>query len=141
MSRTKLAIAFFLTIFLSITIMSFAILTPSWAQQERKQIRGTKDGIIVSCEMYVMGKMAEGLIIGEELFRVLPSTVILDAEGRKITLRELKVPCMALVQYSMKTDSRTPTVNSLQLLREFQESINKRQVGRRAKNIKEYEIK
>lgn len=147
MVKKEWAVALFFITCLSVTIMSFdrgfpfAIPTPSWAQQEQKQIRGTKDGVIVKCEMYVMGKTGEGVIISEELYRILPSTIILNTEGKKIALRELEVPSMGLVEYLMKTDNSTPTVISLQLLSESQESINKRKVGRRAKNIKEYEIK
>ena len=124
MFREKWAVALFFITYLSITIISFdrgfpfAILTPTWAKEQPKEIRGTKDGVIVRCEMHVMGKTAEGVIISEELFRVLPSTVILDAEGRKITLWELKVPSSAMVEYLMKTDNSTPTIISLQLLSE-----------------------
>lgn len=144
MLRVKGAIGLFFITCLSITIMSFdrdfpfAILTPSWAQEHYKQIRGTEDGVIVRGEMYVMGKTDQGLIMSEELFRILPSTIILDTEGRKITLRELKVPSMALIEYLMKTDNSTPTVISLQLLSEPQKSIEKKKGSRRVKTIKHF---
>lgn len=149
MLRVKWAIGLFFITYLSITIMlcdrGFPFMNPtsSWAQeQHNKEIRGTKDGVIVRDEMYVMGKTREGVIISEELFRILPSTVILDNEGRKITLWELKVPSMALVEYLMKTDNSTPTVISLQLLSELQKSIDKKsKMGRRGKNVREYDIK
>ena len=143
MLRLKWVIAVFFIVCLSITIISsdrgfpFAILTPSFAQERYKQIRGTKDGVIVRCEMYLMGKTEEGVIISEVLFRILPSTVILNTEGEKITLRELKVPSFAFVEYRMKTDNTTPTIISLELLSESQKSIE-RKVGRRVKSIKHF---
>ena len=145
MSKSKWATGIFFIVFLSINIIAFgrgfpfAILTPLWAQVQGKQITGTEDGVIVKCEMYLMGKTREGVIISEELFRILPSTVILDNEGNKITLRELKVPSMAFVEYNMKTDNSTPTIISLQLLSEPQKSIEKkRNVGRRVKSVKHF---
>lgn len=119
----------------------FSIVNPSWAQERPKQIRGTKDGVIVGCEMYVMGKTVEGVIISEELFRILPSTVILDAERRKITLWELKEPCTAFVEYSLKTDESSPTIIRLQLLGEPQGSTTRRKIGRRGKNVGENSVK
>ena len=143
MSKVKWAVGFLLIACLSLISVSFdrgfpcAILNPSWAEQQPKQIRGTKDGVIVSCELHVMGKTGEGVIISEELFRILPSTVIVNTEGRKITLAELKVPCMALVEYSMKTDNSTPTIIRLQLSKEPQKSTTRRKISRRSKNVGE----
>ncbi|MFQ5843099.1 MAG: hypothetical protein ACE5I8_11765 [Thermodesulfobacteriota bacterium] len=91
---------------------------------------------MVRCAMYLMGKTGEGVIISEELFRILPSTIILDTEGKEITLWELKVPSMASVEYSMKTDNSTPTIISLELLSEPQKSIEKK--NKVAKSIKHY---
>ena len=143
MSKSKWATGVFFMVFLSINIIAFgrgfpfAILTPLWAQEQGKQITGTEDGVIVKCEMYLMGKTREGVIISEELFRILPSTVILNTDGRKITLWELKVPSMASVEYSLKTDNSTPTIISLQVLRESQKPIGeKRKVDRRGKGNK-----
>jgi hypothetical protein len=147
MLKSKCATVIFLVVCLSITIMAFgrgfpfAIITPPlWAQEQyNKEIRGTEDGVIVKCEMYLMGKTGEGVIISERLFRILPSTVMLDNEGRKITLWELRVPSIASVEYSMKTDNSTPTIISLQLLSEPQKSIEKkRNFGRRIKSIKHF---
>jgi hypothetical protein len=90
--------------------------------------------------MYVMGKTAEGIIIAEELFRVLPSTVILDAEGREITLPELKVPSSAVVEYFMKTDNSAPTIMKLQVLREPKGSPTRRKIGGRGKHVRRYTI-
>jgi len=143
MSKSKWATGILLMVFLSINIVAlgrgfpFAILTPLWAQEHDKQITGTEDGVIVKCQMYLMAKTREGVIISEELFRILPSTVILDTEGRKITLWELRVPSMASVEYSLKTDNSTPTIISLQVLSESQKpNRGKGKFNRGAKSIK-----
>jgi hypothetical protein len=143
MLKSKRATRIFSVVCLFINIMAFGggfpldVLTPLWAQEQCKEIRGTEDGVIVKCEMYLTGKTGEGVIISERLFRILPSTVILDNEGRKITLWELKVPSMASVEYGMKTDNSTPTIISLQLLSRLQKSIEKkRNGGRRVKSVK-----
>ena len=116
----------------------FAVPNPSWAQEPYKEIRGTEDGLIIKCEMYVMSKTEEGVIISEKLFRVLPSTVILNDTGKKITLRELQVPSLAFIEYSMKTDNSPPTIVSLQLLTGSQKSLKEKRGFGRSRRIKLY---
>ncbi len=146
MFRVKWAIGFLFIACLSINLsftgaLPFTALNSSWAEQRDKQIRGTKDGVIVKREMYVMGKNEKGVVISEELFRILPSTVILDTKGRKITLRELEVPSTAFVEYSLNVDGSPPTIISIEVLRESRKSIERRRGGGRIRSIKEYEVK
>jgi hypothetical protein len=139
MLKVKWAIICFFVVCLSIGIISFgrglpfAIINPSWAQEQDKEIRGTEGGVIVRCEMFLMGKTEEGVIISERLFRILPSTVIIDRELREITLWELKVPSTAFVEYVMKTHNDPPAIISLELLSESQKSVTRRKFGRRVK--------
>ena len=146
MFRVKWAIGFLFIACLSINlsfdgVFPFTVLNSSWAEQRDKQIRGTEDGIIVGRETYVMGKNEKGVFITERLFRMLPSSVILDTKGREITLRELEVPSTAFVEYSLNVDGSPPTIITLKLLRESHKSMKKRKTGRRVKNVKEYEVK
>jgi hypothetical protein len=122
--KVKWAVGFLSIVCLSIANLSLerdfppGILSPTWAQEQTKQIRGTRDSLVVRCELYLMGKTEEGVVVSEEGFRILPSAVILNSDGEKITLRELKVPCLAIVEYGVKADNSAPTIFNLQLLNE-----------------------
>lgn len=55
------------------------------------------------------------IFIKDRRFQVSTSAVMLDHRGRKISLKDLLVPCKAYVTYQIFGDARDPMVHEIQL--------------------------
>jgi hypothetical protein len=57
-----------------------------------------------SASVTIQGKINDAVIAGERHFIVTASTIILDANGNKIALSELPIPCNGEIEYQLRMD-------------------------------------
>ena len=61
-------------------------------------------GSVRSGSVTIQGKSNDAVIAGERHFIVTESTTILDANGNKIALSELPIPCNGEIEYQLRMD-------------------------------------
>jgi hypothetical protein len=60
--------------------------------------------LVRSASVTIQGKSNDAVIASERHFIVTESTTILDANGNKIALSELPIPCNGEIEYQLRMD-------------------------------------
>ncbi len=97
-----------------VMVCLLAASSPVWAQRSPDPLsEGVKERRLFT----IVDKSPDYnyIFITDRRFKVLPTAVILDYRGRKISLRDLLVPCAAYITYQMFGDGRDPLVQKIQL--------------------------
>ena len=94
----------------------------AWAEQSSVEPQSgviEPERQIICRKVTLKGKGEDYLVVGERHFKILPGTVIKDADVKDLSLDQLKVPCEADVCYFLKPNQKGAYLASITLLSEI----------------------